>query len=161
MAKSDRLNVKQEKFCQEHVKCGNASQAYRTVYSTEKMKDKTVWEKASRLLGTHKVRARVDEIQHHAQIRAAMTVEKLIAMHLQDRKLARKNKQAAAAIAANNSIAKLLGYMVEKSEQKVDVEHKFVVAEEAKSNVMKLISETKKEKAEPTQQIHIIEDRVH
>jgi len=91
------------------VKCGSASKAYRTVYSTEKMKDKTVWEKASRMLGTDKVWARVDEIQHHAQIRTAMTVEKLITMHLQDRKLARKNKQAAAAIAANNSIAKLLG----------------------------------------------------
>ena len=50
MAKK-KLTLKQEKFCQEYVKNGgNASAAYRSAYNASKMKDETVWVKASMLL---------------------------------------------------------------------------------------------------------------
>ncbi|WP_424493908.1 terminase small subunit [Salinimicrobium sp. GXAS 041] len=58
-----KLTKKQEIFAKEYVKLDDASAAYRIAYSTSRMKDKTVNEKASRLLKEGKVRARVNELQ--------------------------------------------------------------------------------------------------
>lgn len=58
------LTLKQEKFCLEYVRNGgNASEAYRAAYNAEKMKPKTVNERASVLLSDNKVAARVKDLQ--------------------------------------------------------------------------------------------------
>ena len=58
-----KLTIKQEKFAQKFVECGNASEAYRHAYNTENMLDKTVWERASVELAKSKVSARVGELK--------------------------------------------------------------------------------------------------
>ena len=58
-----KLTIKQEKFCNYYIECGNASEAYRRAYNAEKMADKTIWERASRLLLECKVSARVEELR--------------------------------------------------------------------------------------------------
>jgi len=157
-----KLTVKQATFCQKYLECdGNASEAYRRSYNAENMKPNTIHRKASELMANGMVRARIEELQELAQNRQLMTLDRIIGMHTKTYEKAMALDQTSAAVSASNSIARLLGYVIEKSEQKVDVEHKFLVAEEAKSNVMKLKSVTKKEKAEPTRQIRMIEDRVH
>ena len=56
------LTPKQEAFCLEYLKCGNASEAYRKTYDT-KGSEKTINEKASRLLNGGKIRARLELLQ--------------------------------------------------------------------------------------------------
>lgn len=63
----EMLTVKQENFCLAYIEAGNASEAYRRAYNAGKMKEKTIWEKASALLSDGKVAARV------AELRAAVT----------------------------------------------------------------------------------------
>lgn len=65
MPKSDgrALTPKQEAFCLAYIQTGNASEAYRRSYDASKMKDKTIWEKASVLLSDGKVSARVKELR--------------------------------------------------------------------------------------------------
>ena len=57
------LTAKQEKFCQNIAKGMNQADAYRDAYGTKKMKDKTIWENASRLMRNSKVKARVEQLK--------------------------------------------------------------------------------------------------
>ncbi len=58
-----KLTLKQEKYVQELVKGKTQREAYKAAYSTRKMTDKTIDEKASRLLSQGKVRARYNELK--------------------------------------------------------------------------------------------------
>lgn len=58
----NKLTPKQETFCQEYIKCGNASQAYRIAYNCENMKSETINECASKLLKDHNITTRVKEL---------------------------------------------------------------------------------------------------
>lgn len=73
-----KLTIKQEKFCNKYIECGNASQAYRYAYSCEKMKNETVNNKAYVLLAKGEIRTRVDEIKNHLQSKSELTKEKLL-----------------------------------------------------------------------------------
>lgn len=68
-----RLTPKQEKFCLEYLKCGNASEAYRQSYNAEKMKPESVNRKAKELLDNVKIRARLEELNEAAVTDAVMT----------------------------------------------------------------------------------------
>ena len=56
------LTTQQETFAQNIIMGMSQAEAYRNAYNTNKMTDKTVWEKASRLMATDKVRARVSSL---------------------------------------------------------------------------------------------------
>ncbi len=60
---SNNLTIKQEAFCQAYVKSGDASKSYREVYSTSKMKEKSIWEISSKLLKNIKVATRLKELK--------------------------------------------------------------------------------------------------
>lgn len=73
------LTIRQEKFAQKYVECGNASEAYRYAYpSSTKWKDKTVWENASRLMANSKVSARVKELEEASKQASQVTREEII-----------------------------------------------------------------------------------
>ena len=75
---SDKLTQKREAFALKYAECGNASEAYRSVYDIgENTKPETVWENASRTLADSKVAARVIELQDEARERHDVTVEGL------------------------------------------------------------------------------------
>lgn len=57
------LTAKQEAFAQAIADGMTQADAYRAAYSTGKMTDKTVWEKASALMADGKVRARVASLR--------------------------------------------------------------------------------------------------
>lgn len=69
------LTTQQEAFAQNIIMGMSQAEAYRNAYNTKKMTDKTVWEKASRLMATDKVRARVDELRAQVANKAIMTAE--------------------------------------------------------------------------------------
>ena len=73
------LTIRQEKFAQKYVECGNASEAYRYAYpSSAKWKDKTVWENASRLMANSKVSARVKELEETSKQASQVTREEIL-----------------------------------------------------------------------------------
>ena len=57
------LTAKQEQFVKNIIDGMSQADAYRNAYSTENMSDKTVHEKASRLMADGKVRARLKELR--------------------------------------------------------------------------------------------------
>ena len=60
---TEKLTNKQEAFVLALIDGKSQREAYRSAYKAERMKDKTVDEKASRLFAEGKVRARFDELQ--------------------------------------------------------------------------------------------------
>jgi phage terminase small subunit len=57
------LTAKQEAFVKNIIDGMSQADAYRSAYDTKRMKDKTVWEKASALMKNDKVTARVKELR--------------------------------------------------------------------------------------------------
>lgn len=57
------LTAKQEKFVQNIIDGMSQADAYRNSYDTNRMTDKTIHEKASRLMADDKVRARLQELR--------------------------------------------------------------------------------------------------
>ena len=57
------LTIKQEKFCQEYLKLGDASAAYRKSYSSKKMKPESVNRNAKAMLDNIKIASRVSELK--------------------------------------------------------------------------------------------------
>jgi len=72
------LTVKQEKFCQEYIKCGDASKAYRAAYNTKNMKIETIHRAAKQLMDNSKVAARIKKLQESIAKRNEITVDDLI-----------------------------------------------------------------------------------
>lgn len=56
------LTSKQEKFIQGVVSGLSQTDAYKQAYDTSKMKDNTIWKKASELMADSKVRGRYEEL---------------------------------------------------------------------------------------------------
>lgn len=57
------LTPKQEKFAQEYISTGNASEAYRLAYSASKMKPETVNKRASELLANGVITGRIGKLR--------------------------------------------------------------------------------------------------
>ena len=72
------LTIKQEKFCNKYLECGNASEAYRYAYNCLKMSDNSVWCNASQLLSDTKVIQRIKELQSSFQKRTEITKERVL-----------------------------------------------------------------------------------
>ena len=72
------LTIKQEKFCNKYLECGNASEAYRYAYNCLKMSDNSVWCNASQLLSDTKVIQRIKELQSSFQERTEITKERVL-----------------------------------------------------------------------------------
>lgn len=75
---SNKLTPKQELFCQEFVKTGNASEAYRVSYNASKMTSKTINEKSSRLLKEYKISTRVQELRAKLEAKHEITQDKVL-----------------------------------------------------------------------------------
>jgi phage terminase small subunit len=73
------LTINQEKFCQEYILTGNASEAYRRAYPKSlKWKEGIVNQKASRMLSDGKVSARVEELRGEVKAKFDISAERLL-----------------------------------------------------------------------------------
>ena len=128
------LTPRQEKFCIEYSKCGNARQAYIAAGYSHK-KDSTVDVNACRLLKTDKVQRRLQELAEEAKndaiadiqemqevltriIRQNMTEEVLTA----DGYKMKKTPAVKDVINAINSLGRMQGAFVDKIEAEVDMD---------------------------------------
>ena len=74
------LSLKQEKFCNYYIECGNASEAYRRAYSCSNMKDESINVKAFELLNNGKITVRVKELQEELKKKSDITKEEVLNM---------------------------------------------------------------------------------
>ena len=70
------LTIKEEIFVQRRIEGYSQTEAYRFAYDCENMKDKTVTEKASKLMAKDNVRARYEELLNEVKEKSFYTVEK-------------------------------------------------------------------------------------
>lgn len=71
-----RLSPQQEKFCNEYLESGNASEAYRRAYPKSlKWKDDSVRSKASKMLSNGNIWTRISELQAKMQEEMQVTRE--------------------------------------------------------------------------------------
>lgn len=103
-------NARHERFAQELAKGQSATDAYTAAGYKG---DRTA---ASRLSSNVNVQQRLTELKSKAAERAIVTVEDIARQLDEDRQFARDNGAAAAAVAATMGKAKVLGLVVEKSE---------------------------------------------
>ena len=73
-----KLTPKQELFCQEYIKTGNASEAYRNSYNTLKTKPDVINVKASELLSNGKISVRVAELKNELAKKHDLTKDKIV-----------------------------------------------------------------------------------
>ena len=125
MKKGD-LTPKQEKFCQEFAKHGNASEAYRVAYPVSlKWKVQSVWQKAAQTMALVQVKSRIaelkSEIAEYAKIEAvegARIYRTLIAYGMESvedemGRNTRTMRDPAVALKATDSLMKLGGLFKE------------------------------------------------
>ena len=128
------LTPRQEKFCIEYAKCGNARQAYIAAGYSHK-KDETTDAAASRLLSNVKVQRRLQELAEEAKnaaiadiqemqevltqiIRQNMTEEVLTS----DGYMVKRHPAVKDVINAINSLGRMQGAFVDRIEAEVDMD---------------------------------------
>ena len=122
----NKLTDRQEMFCREYVRCGNASESYRLAYpSSQKWTEKSIWNAGSRLLRNTVVSPRIKEIQssiaEQAKIEAvegARIYRKLIAYGMESLEdetglKTPKMRNPTLALKATDSLMKLGGLLQE------------------------------------------------
>lgn len=72
------LTAKEEKFVQGLISGLSQRQAYKSAYNTSRMKEKTIDEKACRMLKTDKISARHKELLKKAENKAIITKDELL-----------------------------------------------------------------------------------
>ena len=105
------VTEQQEKFCRVFVETGNASEAYRQAYKSDRKSANSVAVDASRLLDKPNVLLRIDQLRQVHAKRHNVTVDSLVAELEQIKQiaLAAETPQTSAAVSAVMGKAKLTG----------------------------------------------------
>jgi phage terminase small subunit len=109
MAKKKKLTPKQEGFCQDYIKTGNQSEAYRLNYNSGKMLPASINNKAYELMQNVDITSRITTLQERIAKKFEVTVESLTKELDEDRQLARDLEMPAAAISALSVKARIHG----------------------------------------------------
>lgn len=106
-----KLTPKQENFCLAYLETGNASEAYRRAFNSERMKPETITKRASELLYLGCITGRLEELRKPIMKRHNITIDSLIDELEEARQaaLTAESVQSSAAVSATMSKAKLLG----------------------------------------------------
>lgn len=72
------LTVKQERFCQKYLECGNASEAYRFAYNAENMKPSTVGRKATELMANGTITAHIESLRAKSEKKFEITKNRIL-----------------------------------------------------------------------------------
>jgi len=108
------LSAKQEAFCVEYVKSGNASAAYRGAGYSNGASEKSVNESASRLLKSVKIQSRLSELRLAIGEASQVTLQSHLADLLWLREMAAKSGKYAAAVQAEMARGKVAGLYIER-----------------------------------------------
>ena len=111
-----RLTVKQENFCLEYAKTGNATKAYKSAYSPNNS-DSAAGSEAHKLLKNPKVKAKLKEIQETHNAEKIMQIEE---MKTRLTKIARDDSSIKNALKAIELLAKIGGLFISKQELEIN-----------------------------------------
>ena len=105
------VTEQQEKFCRVFVETGNASEAYRQAYKSDRKTANSVAVDASRMLDKPNVRLRIDALRQVHAKRHNVTVDSLVAELEEIKRIAleAETPQTSAAVSAVMGKAKLTG----------------------------------------------------
>ena len=73
-----KLTLKQENFCLAYIETGNATEAYRRAYNTERMKPETANRNAKLMLDDNKIATRLAEFKKPIIEKTQLTLERVI-----------------------------------------------------------------------------------
>ena len=110
------VTVKQQAFARAYVESGNASEAYRRAYNSQRMSANAVRVEAHRVLKRPNVALMVSQLQEEAAEHFELTHDGVVRMLLADRDTARELGQMASAVRADELIGKNLGMFKERVE---------------------------------------------
>lgn len=110
------LTPKQEKFCQGIVSGMNQSDAYRFAYNTEDMLPATVNNNAYQLINDSDISTRIEQLKLPIAERVGRTLEQHIERLLYLGNMAEGLEKVEASIKAEETVGKVLGYYVNKTE---------------------------------------------
>ena len=124
------LTIKEEIFVQRRIEGYSQTEAYRFAYNCENMKDKTVIEKASKLMAKDNVRARYEELLNEHKNKALYTREEAVNDLIWIKEKAREDIEYRGLKQANgghflksvNELCQLEGLYPTKEENKKDTE---------------------------------------
>lgn len=105
------VTEQEEKFSQVFVETGNASEAYRRSYKSDKMSVNAIGVEASRMLDRPRVALRISQLREKHSKRHNVTVDSLVAEleEIKNVALSAETPQSSAAVAAVLGKAKLMG----------------------------------------------------
>lgn len=109
MKKKETLTPKQEKFAQVCVETGNASEAYRQVYNSKKMKPDTIHTAAQQLLANYKVAGRIKDLRAEHKARHDFNVDKAHNQYVESYGMAKDLKKPESMISATKAQCDLHG----------------------------------------------------
>lgn len=113
------LTPKQERFCVEYFRCGNASEAYRIAYNSENMKEATINHNAYALLENNKITDRLDEMKSKVVKKVTVTKQRAIEVLADIMEGAEKERDR---IAASKQLGEFLGWNAPtRSKHTIDV----------------------------------------
>lgn len=75
------LTLKQEKFINKYLECGNASEAYRHAYDCSRMKEATLNKRASELLKNGEIAGRLEYLKAHLAEASGISALRIIREH--------------------------------------------------------------------------------
>jgi hypothetical protein len=124
------LTIKEEIFVQRRIEGYSQTEAYRFAYNCENMKDKTITEKASKLMSKDNVRARYEELLNEHKNKALYTREEAVNDLIWIKEKAREDIECRGLKQANgghflksvNELCQLEGLYPTKEENKKDNE---------------------------------------
>jgi hypothetical protein len=106
------LSVKHEDFCHLCVEMGNAVDAYMRVYDCSR---RSASQASNRLMKDPRIIERIADIRGVGAEEAGFTIERMAKQLQEDRKFARENGNASAAVKASEALSKLLGFSIDRS----------------------------------------------
>jgi hypothetical protein len=110
------LSIKHERFCVEYRKSANATDAYRIVYDTGHLNQKSVNQAASRLLKKVNIQARIEELGQEVTKTSMMSFEKHLEDLMKIRNAAFADKKWATAMQTEHLRGQASGYYTQKTE---------------------------------------------
>lgn len=114
------MTLRQTKFVQALLDGMNQSDAYRASHNIENMQDSSIRVEASRLMRNPKIQTTLMQARHEAGRMLKITVETLSDMALETFNVALNAGKTSDMNASIQTLAKLNGLMVERSERKVE-----------------------------------------
>ena len=115
MSITTKLTVKRERFAHYFVQKGSGPDAYELAFNVrEGTKRSTIRAEASKLLADPAISQRIAELREKVRKRHNLTMDDILAELDENRDLALREKQSAAATQATMGKAKVGGFMIDK-----------------------------------------------